>query len=180
MLENPNISRLQTDQAVRLFWQATQSGWLQRLWARLTRRPTKLLELDVTLCCQPVQNIHYAGIHPVSIDCIKGTEGKSDAFDPAFYPIKEISRSRWVSVAREKLRGRELPPVEIVDVDGVCYVRDGHHRISVARIMGQEFIEAEITELNLLNHLCKCATTGTSPSQESREYNSQTSAHGKH
>jgi hypothetical protein len=121
---------------VRLFWQATKSGWWQRLWGWITRRPRKLLELEMTLCCQPVQNIHYAGIHPVSIDRIKGSEGKADVFDTAFYPVKEITRSRWVSIAREKLRGRELPPVEIVDVDGVFYVRDGHHRISVARTLG--------------------------------------------
>src|SRR5512136_2185415 len=167
MLESQNLGQMQSDQAVRLFWQATKTGWWQRAWAWLTRRPTKLLELDVTLCCQPVQNIHYAGIHPVKIDCIKGTQGKSELFDTAFYPVKEITRSRWVSVAREKLRGHELPPVELMDVEGVCYVRDGHHRISVARSLGQDFIEAEITEMNLARHLCECASTGSSPCLES-------------
>jgi hypothetical protein len=160
MISSPTLGQTQTDQAVHLFWQATKTGWLQRLWARITRRPTKLLELDVTLCCQPVQNIHYAGIHPVNINCIKGTEGKSDIFDTDFYPVKEVTRSRWVSIAREKLREQELPPVELLDVDGVCYVRDGHHRISVARSLGQDFIEAEITEMNLLRHLCECASKG--------------------
>jgi len=43
-------------------------------------------------------------------------------------------------------------------VDGVCFVRDGHHRISVARSLGQDFIEAEITEMNLLRRLCECAS----------------------
>ena len=175
MLESLNSAQIPTEQAVRLFWRATQSGWLQRLWAWITRRPRKLLELDVTLCCKPVQNIHYAGLHSVNIDCIKGTEGKSDVFDTAFFPVKEITRSRWVSIAREKLRGHELPPVELVDVDGVCYVRDGHHRISVARSLGQDFIEAEITEMNLLRQLCECASTGSSPSRESQETGSQTS-----
>jgi hypothetical protein len=160
MLDGQNLAQIPTEKAVRLFWQVSKSGWLQRLWARITHRPTKLLELDVTLCCQPVQNIHYAGIHPVNIDCIKGTEGKSDIFDTSFYPVKEITRSRWVSVAREVLRGHDLPPVELVDVDGVCYVRDGHHRISVARSLGQDFIEAEITEVNLLRALCECASKG--------------------
>ncbi|MGA2491137.1 MAG: hypothetical protein ABSF99_13300 [Anaerolineales bacterium] len=118
----------------------------------------KLLELDVTLCCQQVQNSHYTGVHTVNIDCIKGTEGKADTFDAAFYPVKEITRSRWVSIAREKLNGQELPPVKLLDVDGVCYVCDGHHRISVARSLGQDFIEAEITEMNLLHRLCECAS----------------------
>jgi hypothetical protein len=157
MLQSPNLSQIPIEQAVRLYWQTTKNGWFQRLWAWILHKPMKLLELDVTLCCQQVQNSHYAGLQTVNIDCIKGTEGKSDSFDAAFYPVKEITRSRWVSIAREKLNGQELPPVELVDVEGVCYVREGHHRISVARSLGQDFIEAEITEMSLLHRLCECA-----------------------
>jgi hypothetical protein len=166
MLQSPYLGQTQIEQAVRLFWQTKKNGWFQRLWARIFHRPTKLRELDVTLCCQQVQNSHSAGLHSVNIDCIKGSEGKSDIFDAAFYPVKEITRSRWVSIAREKLRGQELPPVELLDVDGVCYVRDGHHRISVARSMGQDFIEAEITEINLLRRLCECGSNNNNSFQE--------------
>ena len=158
MLENTRPEQIQTEQAVRLFWRSTKSGWWHRLWAWLTRRGSRLLELDAVLCCQQLESSHYAGLQSVNIDCIKGTQGKSNAFDAEFYPVKEITRSRWVSVAREKMRGHELPPVELVDVDGVCFVRDGHHRISVARSLGQDFIEAEITEMNLLRRLCECAS----------------------
>jgi uncharacterized ParB-like nuclease family protein len=40
--------------------------------------------------------------------------------------------------------GRELPPVELVQLGDLYFVRDGHHRISVAQAMGQESIEAEV------------------------------------
>jgi hypothetical protein len=38
-----------------------------------------------------------------------------------------------------------LPPVELIQVGDVYFVRDGHHRISVARMMGQDSIDAEVT-----------------------------------
>jgi len=41
--------------------------------------------------------------------------------------------------------GTPLPPVELVQVGDVYFVRDGHHRISVARTVGQRDIEAEVT-----------------------------------
>ena len=41
--------------------------------------------------------------------------------------------------------GQHLPPVELIQVGSAFYVRDGHHRISVARVLGQVTIEAEVT-----------------------------------
>ena len=156
MMQSPDLGQTQTEQAVRLFWQMSKGGSLRWLWAKMTHRRARLLDLDETLCCNQVQNSHYAGVHAVNIDCIQGTQGKSDAFDASFHPIKGSTRSRWISVAREKIRGHELPPIDLVDVDGVCYVRDGHHRISVARSLGQDFIEAEVTEMKLSRRLCEC------------------------
>jgi hypothetical protein len=136
MMQNPTVNQYPTDQAVALFRQTALRGWFHRLWAWLTHRTPRLLNLDETLCCTDVENSHYKGVQTISIDSIRGTEGKADAFDEKFHPIQEASRGRWLSIAREKLRGHNLPPVELVDVDGIYYVRDGHHRISVARSLG--------------------------------------------
>ncbi len=135
--------------AVPLFWRCFQNGLLYRLWARFTHRPARLLELEETLDSAGVKNSHYAGRRAVEIEHIRGTQGKSDDFDATFHPIKESSRSRWLSIAMERLCGRELPPVDLVEVDGVYYVRDGHHRISVARTLGQAYIDAEIISMTL-------------------------------
>ena len=148
-MQNPAFGQTQSNRAVSLFWETISRGWLYRLWARLTHRSTRLLDLDETLCCSELQNSHYAGIHPVSIDRIRGTEGKSGVFDATFHPVSESSRSRWLGIALEKLHGHELPPVDLVDVNGTYFVRDGHHRISVARSFGQAYIEAEITKITL-------------------------------
>ena len=137
------------DQALPLFEQAFQRGWLYRLSTFLFRRSYQLKELGQTLCCARVQNSAYAGAYPVEIKQIQGTENKAADFDGHFHPRRQQSRSRWLEVAVERLRGRDLPPVELVEVDGIYYVRDGHHRISVARTLGQQFIDAEVIRMSL-------------------------------
>jgi hypothetical protein len=132
-----------------LFQETFTHGWFHRLWAKLTRRCFCLLDLDQTLEISPVESSSYAGLKTVRIDRIQGTQGKVDEFDAEFNPTQERSRSRWMGVALEKLRGRDLPPVDLVQVGEVYYVRDGHHRISVSRAMGQSFIDAEVTILRL-------------------------------
>lgn len=149
MMQTVPLNQPPSNQAVTLFWRTSSRGWFFRLWARLTHHATRLLDLEETLCCNQVQNSAFAGVRAVCIDCIRGTLGKADAFDATFHPVKESSRSRWMGIAIEKLRGHELPPVDLIDVEGTYYVRDGHHRISVARSLGQVYIEAEITRMSL-------------------------------
>jgi hypothetical protein len=134
---------------LRMFRKKFAQGWFYRLWARLTCRRSSLLDLDKVIQRSRIVGSHYAGIKTVDIDHIRGTLGKAGEFDAEFHPIREISCWRWMDIAREKLSGRNLPPVELVRVDDVYYVRDGHHRISVARAMGQLFIEAEVVILRL-------------------------------
>jgi len=136
-----------------LYCQALILGTLHRLWATLNRRSTHMPELDETLCCNQIDGSHYAGVHPVEIDHIHGSEGKGDAFDSNLYPTKEITRSRWLEIAKELLHSRDLPPVNLVEVEGEYFVRDGHHRISIARSQGQLYIEAEIINMHLAHRV---------------------------
>jgi hypothetical protein len=53
--------------------------------------------------------------------------------------------NRWLSVAAARDQGKGLPPVVLVQVGDVYFVRDGHHRIAVARALGQLDIEAQVT-----------------------------------
>jgi hypothetical protein len=136
-------------QALRLFNQAQTHGWLHRLWAWLRRRSFRLQDFDELLAHSELEHSRYAGLQTVDIDDIRGTQGKADAFDAEFNPIRETTRSRWIGVAIEKMGGRDLPPVDLVKVNDVYYVRDGHHRISVARNLGQSFVEAEVIEMQM-------------------------------
>jgi hypothetical protein len=85
----------------------------------------------------------------VQISKIKGSEGRSDDFDCDFNPIQTRTIHRWMSVATARYEGMSLPPVELIQVDEDYFVRDGHHRISVARAFGEVYIDAEVTVLEL-------------------------------
>lgn len=153
MSENVFRQRIPSDWPVKLFREATFQGWLRQLWARITRRCTCLIDLDKVLEQATIQSSHYAGLKTIDIRNIRGTQGKAEDFDAEFHPINERTRSRWLGIALEKLYGRDLPPVELVQVDDIYYVRDGHHRISVSRSLGQQFIDAEVTVMMLNNHI---------------------------
>lgn len=112
----------------------------------LKRRQIRLLDRQSYKCPEGGLNRHYAGVQSVSIERIRGSEGRIDYFDNSFNPIHEQSRSRWLSVASVRLAGAALPPVELIRVCEIYFVRDGHHRISVAKALGEQYIDAVVIE----------------------------------
>lgn len=145
-IHNPskNLSR-----ALELFWQALRDGWLLRLRHVFSQRQTRLRDFETERHNLEIQNSYSMRVQTVEIERIQGTLGKPEAFDAHFHPLLETSRSRWIGIAQERMQGHELPPVDLVEMDGRFYVRDGHHRISVAHSLGQQYIDAVITCLNV-------------------------------
>jgi hypothetical protein len=92
---------------------------------------------------------HYVGTRTVPINRIKGSEGRSADFDSAFNPISTRTVNRWVSVAVARSSGVTLPPVDLIQLGEDYFVRDGHHRISVARAFGEVYVDAKVTVLEL-------------------------------
>ena len=115
-------------------------------WSWLTRRPQSLLDLaTIEAECRVRSHHRYPGTRTVSVRDVRGSEGRCRDFDAEFRPRQSRTRSRWVSIAAAWLMESALPPVELIQVGDMYFVRDGHHRISVARAMGQENIEAQVT-----------------------------------
>ena len=81
----------------------------------------------------------------IPVDAITGTVEPSRAalFDCAFRPGK-LARTRWERVWMAEHRGTVLPPISVVRVRGGYAVRDGHHRVSVARARGALTIDAAV------------------------------------
>jgi hypothetical protein len=77
---------------------------------------------------------------------IVGSTGKNEWFDEEFMPLRDASRERWKRIDRAFRLGLELPPVSLYQLGGVYFVHDGHHRVSVARFHGVEWMDAEVTE----------------------------------
>jgi hypothetical protein len=85
----------------------------------------------------------------VPIDQIIGTVEPTKCFDHRFRPTSDHPRSRFERVAAEVRSSRGMEPVELYQCGGSFYVLDGHHRIAVARALGQRSVWARITEVRL-------------------------------
>lgn len=131
-------------QAIALFREARLQAHLARLGAALTGQARGLRSLAKATGAAALGDRHDAGTQTVAISRIRGSENRCHDFDRDFLPIQEHSRDRWLSVARARLTGVALPAVTLVQVHDEYYVRDGHHRISVAKALGESFIEAEV------------------------------------
>ncbi len=143
-LANNENARLSV-QAVKLFHSAFRSRSRVNLWAHLTHRSNALLDLDEIEHSLQMRGRHYAGVQAVLLEQIRGSEGRVRDFDSAFHPLSEKTRDRWVSVATARLQGKALPAVELIQIGKNYFVRDGHHRISVARALGEAAIDAIVT-----------------------------------
>ena len=118
---------------------------INQVWSKLRRQANHLQELSEAQESAIVKSSQEIGVQLVSISRIRGSEGRADEFDGEFRPLKSFSRERWLSVATARYLGQSLPPVTLVRLGCNYYVRDGHHRVSVAKAMGQNEIEAEVT-----------------------------------
>ena len=90
---------------------------------------------------------HRTGLHVVPLDAIVGSVDRGRDFDRNFRPTSGRSRSRWEQIAAAARRGESLPPVDLLRVGELYFVRDGHHRVSVARALGRTDIDAYVTEV---------------------------------
>ena len=124
----------------------------ERAYARLARRrrgrraPLEYLADDTGWAATAPRR--RLGIQTIAIASIAGTTDrhKAEAFDRDFRP-PEWSRGRWTQLYLAARRGASLPPISVYRVGDRHYLRDGHHRVSVARAIGASAIEAHVVEL---------------------------------
>jgi hypothetical protein len=124
-------------------------AFVKKIFAFLSQRSRNLLDLTTEVSQRKIIRQHYAGVRTVPLNRIKGSEGRSDDFDCAFNPLHARTRNRWMSIAIARSQGDTLPLVELIQLGNDYFVRDGHHRISVAHAFGEEYIDAVVIVLEL-------------------------------
>lgn len=135
-------------QAERDFSEARWQAFLNEIASFLERRPNELLSFDVVRSSLPIYGQSYRGVREVPVDRIVGTTSNRYAdFDRAFLPSQARTKSRWKAIDELRLRDQNVPPIQLYQVGDVYFVRDGHHRVSVARKTGQTYIDAEVIEM---------------------------------
>jgi hypothetical protein len=88
------------------------------------------------------------GLEIVPLDAIVGTVDRGVDFDRAMRPTSARLRSRWERIASAQRRGEALPPVSLYKIGDLYFIRDGHHRVSVAKSLGRSDIDAYVTEVD--------------------------------
>jgi uncharacterized ParB-like nuclease family protein len=118
--------------------------------ATLTRRSRRLISLDRVLAAAGVEGKSFGGVQEIPLDKVIGSaaaDAKAADFDPAFLPANRRLRDRWTRIYTAMVEGDELPPIDVYKLDDYYYVIDGHHRVSVARSLGRDVINARVVEV---------------------------------
>jgi hypothetical protein len=132
------------------FSRARRERALARLTARLRREPS---DFDVILPFEEViaelgqAGQRSLGLQSIPLDSIVGTVDRSKEFDRRFRPTSGSVRGRWQRIAEAQRRGTDMPPISVYRVGDMHFVKDGHHRVSVARAQGRTHIDAYVTEV---------------------------------
>jgi len=120
---------------------------LQRIFTLFSNRQRELLSLsDIKSMVKPTSET-FVGLKTVAIDLIVGSEDRYGDFGRSFLPKRRHTSERWVNIRLAQMRGIHLAPVQLYELGGVYFVRDGNHRISVAKRFGGKYIDAEVTSL---------------------------------
>ncbi len=136
------------DQASEDFNKARKLQFIKWLLSLMDSERNNLLALqDVRDLIKPKKE-YYKGMRSVLISQIAGSEGRYRDFNREFLPKHEHLRARWERVDLAHLQDKILPPIRLYEVGGSYFVRDGNHRVSVARMQGVQFIDAEIIVLD--------------------------------
>lgn len=117
-------------------------------WRRRALAPKPLEILDDRAGWVALAERRELGVLEIPLESICGTveELKAARFDSRFRPDRSAAE-HWVRLWLAETHGAVLPPISVYRVEGRHYVRDGHHRVSVARDLGAATIEAEVVDL---------------------------------
>ncbi len=147
MIDNNNTSYINY-QARDDFNKARSKATISHILHAMTPEKQNLLSLeDIKKLIKPKSET-YLGMKTVDIDLIIGSEGRYNDFNRTFLPKKEFIRNRWESIDKAHLKSVILPPIKLYEIGGSYFVRDGNHRVSVAKLQGVMSIDAEVIRLD--------------------------------
>lgn len=130
---------------------AFQGARMRAFWddmlSLLRGKSTELLSFDEIRARLRLREEYYKGLQEVPVEQIVGSVGRYKDFTAKFLPRKNKMQERWSRVYAVASGMMGLPPIELYKVGDVYFVRDGNHRVSVARQLGSRTIQAHVTEL---------------------------------
>jgi nucleotide-binding universal stress UspA family protein len=133
--------------AVQDFRRARRKASLEQILARITGKTTDLLSYDdVREKLHATQGVTQE-LREIPLGEIVGSVGRYEDFTRSFLPRKDSDEGRWARVKVAVIDLSGLPPIEVYQVGQAYFVRDGNHRVSIARELGATHIQAYVTEV---------------------------------
>ena len=141
-----NVVSHQRVESLRRFDQARRSAIIKTIAAKLTGQETHLLPFADVRRNLRQQNPLYRGASEVALDAIVGSVGRYKEFTRQYLPLNDGLRERWIAVDDLATSMTGWPPIDLYQVGNIYFVKDGNHRVSVARQLKHLTIEAHIWE----------------------------------
>ncbi len=129
------------NQSIILFKKALFKGKLRRFFSFFTKKSVNLQSITAEISHASTYSISDCGYQSIPLKRIIGSENRCQDFDFEFSPRSVNTLNRWVKVADLFLLDEIIPPVELIQIGWNYFVRDGHHRISVAKALEKEYID---------------------------------------
>ena len=132
------------------FSRARRRAAMSRLVGRLRGQAgdvSTLLPFEEVIEALGMVGEKYIGLKTIPVDSIVGSVDRASEFDRSFRPTSSRVRERWQRINLAQRQGKGMPPIDVYRVGGLHFVKDGHHRVSVARYRRLEVIEAYVTEV---------------------------------
>lgn len=134
-------------EGINAFQSARSRAFWKEMIGLLRGKPAELLSFEDIKARLRLREESYRGLQEVPLDRIVGSVGRYRDFTSGFLPKNSKMQERWSRVYAQANSLEGMPPIELYKIDDVYFVRDGNHRVSVARQMGQKTIQAHVTEL---------------------------------
>lgn len=132
--------------AIKDFHEARRQARLEELFGRFTGQTLDLLAFDEVRKMLRANSQIERGLQEIPLDAIVGSVGRYRDFTRTFLPKLDSDKERWARVKVAQSR-QGLPPIEVYQVGEIYFVKDGNHRVSIARQEGSPTIEAYVTEI---------------------------------
>jgi len=131
------------------FGRARRKRALSQIAARLRREGdlSAILPFEEVVRALGRRGEKSLGLKTIELDSIVGTVDRGREFDRSFRPTSGRVRPRWERINTAQRKGQEMPPIDVYRIGELHFVKDGHHRVSVARALGYDVIDAYVTEI---------------------------------
>lgn len=126
------------------FQKLRRHATLRGLVNRLTKRPLTLCPFQTPKGYSLLKSAKR--LQEVCLDDVSGSVGRAQSYTGDFLPRQSVDEERWARVRLAVDSDMGVPPIELLELNGVYYVEDGHHRVSVFKYLKVRSVEAYVAE----------------------------------